>query len=104
MLTLTYSPQMLSDASAPAENFPSGSGVHFWMARAPIPTQTDPGSELFDPALVGYPKKNQGPRVAVLCFLRSSIMTLTRSVSKNAFRNKRRSILTVLSIAFLCCC
>src|ERR1700691_1066861 len=27
-------------------------------------------------------------------------MTLTRFVSKNAFRNKRRSILTVLSIAF----
>ena len=28
-------------------------------------------------------------------------MTLTRFVSKNAFRNKRRSILTVLSIGFL---
>ena len=27
-------------------------------------------------------------------------MTLTRFVSKSAFRNKRRSILTVLSIAF----
>ncbi len=27
-------------------------------------------------------------------------MTLTRFVTKNAFRNKRRSILTVLSIAF----
>src|SRR5271154_3129362 len=27
-------------------------------------------------------------------------MTLTRFVSKNAFRNKRRSILTVISIAF----
>src|SRR5271167_2473581 len=33
-------------------------------------------------------------------FSRSLIMTLTRFVSKNAFRNKRRSILTVLSIAF----
>src|SRR5246127_2220263 len=30
----------------------------------------------------------------------SSPMTLTRFVTKNAFRNKRRSILTVLSIAF----
>src|ERR1700727_1921840 len=30
----------------------------------------------------------------------SSPMTLTRLVTKNAFRNKRRSILTVLSIAF----
>src|SRR5271157_2536956 len=30
----------------------------------------------------------------------SSFMTLTRFVTKNAFRNKRRSILTVLSIAF----
>ena len=27
-------------------------------------------------------------------------MTLTRFVTKNAFRNKRRSLLTVLSIAF----
>ena len=27
-------------------------------------------------------------------------MTLTRFVSKNAFRNKRRSVLTVLSIGF----
>ena len=27
-------------------------------------------------------------------------MTLTRFVTKNAFRNKRRSTLTVLSIAF----
>src|SRR5271166_6848960 len=31
---------------------------------------------------------------------RGSAMTLTRFVTKNAFRNKRRSILTVLSIAF----
>src|SRR6267143_1904789 len=30
----------------------------------------------------------------------SSSMTLTRFVTKNAFRNKRRSTLTVLSIAF----
>ena len=27
-------------------------------------------------------------------------MTLTRFVTKNAFRNKRRSVLTALSIAF----
>jgi putative ABC transport system permease protein len=33
-------------------------------------------------------------------FSRSCFMTLTRFVTKNAFRNKRRSILTVLSIAF----
>jgi putative ABC transport system permease protein len=32
--------------------------------------------------------------------LRSTSMTLTRFVTKNAFRNKRRSTLTVLSIAF----
>src|SRR5438876_12158899 len=31
---------------------------------------------------------------------RSSNMTLTRFVRKNAFRNKRRTFLTVLSIAF----
>ncbi len=30
----------------------------------------------------------------------SALMTLTRFVTKNAFRNKRRSTLTVLSIAF----
>jgi hypothetical protein len=30
----------------------------------------------------------------------SSIMTLARFVTKNTLRNKRRSILTVLSIAF----
>src|SRR5438045_9306423 len=38
------------------------------------------------------------PPVADSC--RSKCMTLTRFVTKNAFRNKRRSTLTVLSIAF----
>ena len=38
------------------------------------------------------------PPVADSC--RSECMTLTRFVTKNAFRNKRRSTLTVLSIAF----
>src|ERR1700719_4358500 len=32
------------------------------------------------------------------CFSWGSIMTLTRFVTKNALRNKRRSILTVLSV------
>src|SRR3989442_640616 len=33
-------------------------------------------------------------------FSRSSLMTLARFVTKNAFRNKRRSVLTILSIGF----
>jgi hypothetical protein len=39
-------------------------------------------------------------RAPVRLFLLRFCMTLSRFVTKNAFRNKRRSILTVLSIAF----
>jgi putative ABC transport system permease protein len=40
------------------------------------------------------------PALSAPGFLWSTPMTLTRFVTKNAFRNKRRSTLTVLSIAF----
>ena len=48
--------------------------------------------------LVAWDVPTSCPQFPVLLW--SSLMTLTRFVTKNAFRNKRRSILTVLSIAF----
>jgi hypothetical protein len=41
-----------------------------------------------------------GPQFITPRNSRDFTMTLSRFVTKNAFRNKRRSILTVLSIAF----
>jgi len=51
--------------------------------------------------LIGYAESlPPGFLFKLLLFSRSLKMTLIRFVRKNAFRNKRRSILTILSIAF----
>src|SRR5437660_8178887 len=50
--------------------------------------------------LAGIGQRDLRTRVCYLSLLWNALMTLTRFVTKNAFRNKRRSALTVLSIAF----